>query len=336
MFESFALVYAEYPWFFRVCAFVFGACCGSFFNVVIYRFPAGKSVVHPRSHCACGALIPWYDNLPVLSWFLLGGKARCCGGRFSFRYPMVELVTGFFFMACWWLHPPLVAVAGWVFMSLLIIGSFVDYDTMELPNFTTVGGMLAGVLLAFAIPSLHGYGADDIFLLESIRSGVTAMIGAIVGSGTILWIAICAETVLRKEAMGFGDVLLMGCVGAFCGWEGALFAIFGGALLGTIVVLPLMLLQKLFGFKGLSPGKTEKILTEEERARLAEEKAKSEKEADVVSDDEQPALGIGVAIPFGPWLAAAGVLYFLFFQPMVDEYLASVKALIFQPYLLGL
>lgn len=326
MFETFAFVYHEHPWFFRICAFVFGACCGSFFNVVIYRFPAGKSVVRPRSHCACGKLIPWYDNLPILSWFILRGKARCCGQRFSFRYPMVELLTGLLFLACWWLLPPLVAAAGWVFISLMIIGAFIDYDTMELPNFTTVGGMMAGVLLSCLIPPLHGYGTEDIFLLESMRSGIMALVGAIVGAGTILWIAICAETILRKEAMGFGDVLLMGCIGAFCGWKGALFAIFGGALLGTVVVIPLMVLQKLFGVK-VAPGKTERILTEEEQKSAGEEKAQAA--------EEQPDLGFGVAIPYGPWLSMAGVLYFLFMRPMVDGYLDSVRELIFQPQLLG-
>jgi leader peptidase (prepilin peptidase)/N-methyltransferase len=95
-----------FPWFFPALAFGFGACIGSFLNVVIYRVPAGKSIVTPGSHCACGAPIAWYDNLPILSWFLLRGRARCCGRRYSFRYAFVELLTAGLFLACWLLFPP--------------------------------------------------------------------------------------------------------------------------------------------------------------------------------------------------------------------------------------
>ena len=83
--------------------FCLGACLGSFFNVCIYRLPAGKSVISPRSQCACGSPIAWFDNLPVISWFILGGKARCCDLTFSARYPFVEAVTGVLFLLSWWL-----------------------------------------------------------------------------------------------------------------------------------------------------------------------------------------------------------------------------------------
>jgi len=92
--------------FFPAVVFGLGACVGSFLNVCIYRIPAGQSVVTPRSHCACGAPIAWYDNLPIFSWFILRGHARCCGRPFSFRYPCIEVLTALVFTACWCSFPP--------------------------------------------------------------------------------------------------------------------------------------------------------------------------------------------------------------------------------------
>ena len=100
------------PWFFPAAALVFGAIVGSFLNVCIHRIPAGQSIVRPGSHCACGAPIAWYDNLPIFSWLFLRGRARCCGRPFSVRYPAVELLTALLFLACWRLFPPAPAACG--------------------------------------------------------------------------------------------------------------------------------------------------------------------------------------------------------------------------------
>ena len=100
MLHDFSTLHAALPWFFPLAAFVFGTCVGSFLNVVIHRQPRKESVVTPGSHCGCGQPIRWFDNVPVLSWFLLRGRARCCGRPFSFRYPAVELLTGLLFAAC--------------------------------------------------------------------------------------------------------------------------------------------------------------------------------------------------------------------------------------------
>src|SRR4051794_27374240 len=105
---------AAFPWFFPVAAALLGACVGSFLNVVIYRLPKGESIVHPGSHCGCGAAIAWHDNIPVLSWLFLRGGARCCGRAFSFRYPFVELLTAALFVVCWLRFPPAVAACGWL------------------------------------------------------------------------------------------------------------------------------------------------------------------------------------------------------------------------------
>src|SRR6186713_953103 len=107
-----ASISTEFPWFFPGVMFVFGACIGSFLNVVIYRLPAEQSIVKPGSRCACGTAIAWHDNVPILSWFILRGRARCCGRAYSFRYPFVELLTASVFLACWLFFPPAKAFCG--------------------------------------------------------------------------------------------------------------------------------------------------------------------------------------------------------------------------------
>src|SRR5258708_32261409 len=132
------------PWFFPLIAVLVGACIGSFLNVCIYRIPKGESVVHPGSHCGCGQPIAWYDNIPVLSWLILRGRARCCGRPFSFRYPAIEFLTAALFLACWLLFPPGKAVAGAVLCSIVLCAHFIDHDHMIIPDALTIGGGAAG------------------------------------------------------------------------------------------------------------------------------------------------------------------------------------------------
>jgi leader peptidase (prepilin peptidase)/N-methyltransferase len=308
MADLYDFILEAHPWAFQLWFFLMGGCVGSFLNVCIYRIPAGKSIVFPGSHCACGSPIAWYDNIPVLSWMILRGKARCCGRSFSIRYPMIELLTAVLFLLLWTWLPPQQALPGMLFFSLLIAASFIDLDHMILPDVFTIGGMIAGVILAMLVPGLHAIEPSGIGLLDSLRAGMVAILGVIIGSGVILWMMVLAETILRKEAMGFGDVVFMGCIGAFCGWQGALFAIFGGALFGTVVVLPLMLLQKL-------------------KKQPEAPKKKSVGSQDTSPDGEnKPSLGLGSAIPFGPWLALGAAVYFLILREPVDAYLADLVA----------
>jgi len=331
--EAFQQINEGYPWFFAFWAFVFGACWGSFFNVVIYRYPREMSVVKPGSHCfSCGKPIAWYDNLPILSWFILRGKARCCGARFSVRYAGVEALTGLLFLAVWLVYGdnPLAALAYMVFISFLICGLFIDYDTQYLPNACTVGCMLAGFIFCFAVPAMHGQAGDgDPDSLNRIQSLVIALHGAVVGAGVLILIAMVAEFFLRKDAMGIGDVYLMAGVGAFVGWQGAVFSIFGGAFLGTLVVIPVMATNRLLGSK-LSVGKTTKAepLGETSVMESAPETAASGGEA---TGEEGAELGIGAAIPFGPWLALGSLAYLLVLRVPVDGYFATMRQLIFEP-----
>lgn len=302
----------HFPFFFPIVALLVGSAVGSFLNVCIYRIPAQESIVRPRSHCACGQPIAWFDNIPVFSWFLLGGKARCCGRPFSFRYPTVELLTALLFAAAWMLFPPGKAICGMIFASLLICATLIDLDHMIIPDRFTIGGFVAGCLLAVLVPGLHGY-CDGLFVLESFRSLITAIQGAFIGSALVLWIGLLSEVVLRKETMGFGDVKFLGAIGAFCGWEGAVFAVFGGALLGTVGLLLILP----FGMA-------------------------SKKEVPSAGAEQDPADGsgegaqdapkfIGRHVPFGPMLALAGLLYFFFLHSFIDRYFADVGAVFFGP-----
>jgi leader peptidase (prepilin peptidase)/N-methyltransferase len=241
--DDFRFVQTHFPWFFPVAAFVFGACIGSFLNVCIYRIPAGKSVVRPGSHCACGQPVRWFDNIPILSWLILRGHARCCGRPFSIRYPAVELLTGLVFAFCVLEFGPGKALCAMLFAAILIAASFIDIDHMIIPDRFSIGGTVVGVVLSVLVPSLHGHAIPSSvdpqlgYMLAGMQSGIDAVLGAFVGSALVLWIALIAEKVLRKEAMGFGDVKLLGCIGAFVGWKGAICAVFGGAILGVIATL---------------------------------------------------------------------------------------------------
>ena len=138
MTSDYAEFAAAFPWFFPAAVALFGAIVGSFLNVVIYRMPLEKSIVTPGSHCGCGAPIKWYDNIPVLSWFLLRGKARCCGRSYSFRYAFVELLTAALFLTCWLMFPPAKALCGMLFVSCVLCALFIDLDHMIIPDEFTI------------------------------------------------------------------------------------------------------------------------------------------------------------------------------------------------------
>jgi leader peptidase (prepilin peptidase)/N-methyltransferase len=302
MAASYAEISALLPWFFPTVAFVFGACIGSFLNVVIYRVPKGESVVTPGSHCGCGQPIKWYDNIPIVSWLLLRGRARCCGRPFSVRYPAIELLTALLFLACWRSYAPGVAICGAIFLSALIAATFIDLDHMIIPEVFTIGLAVFGVLLSFWVPALHGE-HSGYFLVDAMRSAADAVVGLLIGSAVILWIALLAETVLKKEAMGFGDVKFVGAIGAFCGWKGAVFAIFGGAVVGTVWIMIAWLWEKVTGRRSTVAPPTE------------------------TPEGEPTDLAFGAHVPFGPMLAIGGALYFLVFHRWIDAWLNEAAAL---------
>jgi leader peptidase (prepilin peptidase)/N-methyltransferase len=298
MLETFTYINADYPWFFAAFSFIFGAIVGSFLNVCIYRIPAERSVVFPGSTCACGKPIAWYNNIPVLTWVFLRGRASCCGEKFSARYPAIELLTAVLFYASWVMHPPVVAMIGFLFIAFLICSTFIDLDHMIIPDRFSIGGMLIGVLLSILFTSLQGVEGQPI--IANIESGVHSIIGALIGAGLVYWIAVLGEIVFRKPAMGEGDVKFVGFIGAFCGWQGAVFAMFGGAFIGTLILLPVLLLGRIFGWK--------------QRGGTSGSEA---------AEESDESVAFGSQVPFGPMLAVGGLVYFLGFDRYVDAYFAD-------------
>jgi leader peptidase (prepilin peptidase)/N-methyltransferase len=317
--ELFNEVNALMPWFFPTMVFVLGACVGSFLNVCIYRIPAEKSVVFPGSTCACGKPIAWHDNIPILSWLILRGRARCCGRPFSVRYPAIELLTALLFLASWMHYLPAKAVVGMVFIAIMICATFIDLDHMIIPDRFAIGGAVVGVLLSALVPSLHDQAVTPYWAINAMRAVIEAVIGMFIGSALVLWIAEIAEVVLRKEAMGFGDVKFLGAIGAFCGWQGGIFAVFGGAVLGTIAFAGILIFEKVFRRAAVPGGEPAK--------ETAPTTAATTEAADAGGEAES-AVGFGRETPFGPMLAAGALLYFLWLHPIVDGYFADVYKLL--------
>ena len=168
-----------YKFLFGVFAFVLGAAVGSFLNVCIYRWPVDLSINWPRrSFCPnCKQPIPWHQNLPLISWLALRGRCANCGAKISFRYFAVELVTALLFLAIWQSFPWQVAIAYWIFISFLIIGTFIDFEHFIIPDRVTIGGTIAGVVCSVALPALM---QTDSRLAAGVRSLLAAALGYVI------------------------------------------------------------------------------------------------------------------------------------------------------------
>jgi leader peptidase (prepilin peptidase)/N-methyltransferase len=233
-------------WFFACFAFLFGLIFGSFLNVCIYRLPLGLSVVAPGSACpGCKTPIAAYDNIPVVSWWVLGGKCRSCKTSISPRYWIVELHTGLLFFASFLRLGPSLAAAKLCVFSFLVLGLiFTDADTHLLPDALTIPGIWLGLAFAPFVPvsGVMGllYAWTPLPPLDwHLASFFNALIGALLGAGFI-YVAGEAWYYLRGvEAMGFGDVKLMGMVGAFLGPKLVLLTIFFGSFSGTVAGISL-------------------------------------------------------------------------------------------------
>ena len=210
---------------------LFGAVIGSFLNVCIVRWPAEQSVVKPRSRCPkCNYQIQWFDNVPMVSWLVLGGKCRSCRTPISPMYPLVELANGLIWA---WLGyrfgPSLEAIRGAIFCTILLGIAMTDARDYLIPDEFTIGGLVVGLALAAA-------GGTSALLQGAI--------GAAVGFGLLWLVGYLGSKAFKEEAMGGGDIKMMAMVGAFVGWQGVLLTIFLGAFAGTLVFLPLALVGK--------------------------------------------------------------------------------------------
>jgi leader peptidase (prepilin peptidase) / N-methyltransferase len=309
-------------WWVGALVFVFAATVGSFLNVVIYRLPLpGKSIVRPRSACpACGALIHWYDNVPILSFLWLRARCRACKAPISWRYPLVEALTGGLAVALWWRFG-LTAALGvhFAFCAALVAISFIDFDHRIIPDEISLPGIVVGFACSFLWEG---------FWIESL-------LGFAIG-GVGLFVFSYGYALLRhKDGMGMGDVKLLGMLGAWLGWRALLFIVLFASVQGVLTSAILWLA----GVKLKPPLPEEWEIEEEERRRAEAAAADPPAEgaagtptagtdavgaaAEGGQGPDEPAVGfLGAAIPFGPFLALAAVEY-LFLAPWFYGLLAG-------------
>jgi leader peptidase (prepilin peptidase)/N-methyltransferase len=234
---------------------VFGAIIGSFLNVVIHRLPREESIVFPNSRCpSCETAIAFYDNVPVLSYVLLGGRCRSCKTHISARYPAVEALTGLLWAAVAWRDGLTFALPfDLVFVTAIVALVFIDAEHMILPNAITYPGIVFSLIARLAVPYLMGAPHfDDLpMLINGALAGIPlwaasligAGIGALVGGGSLWLMGWAWEKLRGVEAMGLGDVKMMFMVGAYLGWRLTILNIFLGVLSGSLIGVGLMMRQ---------------------------------------------------------------------------------------------
>ena len=237
-------------------SFWLGACIASFLNVVIWRVPRGESIVRPPSHCPkCGASIKWWQNIPIISWLALRGRCAACRAPISPRYIFVETLGGCLFLTAFlrlWMPDAPTWVSAvhllvmWTWIALMITGSFIDYDLQLLPDFVTIGGMVLGLTEAALFTGFNfAYGSG----LAASAWGKLAPImnsaaGLAFGFGLMWLVRWLGSKAFKREAMGMGDVLLMGAVGALFGPCAVLATIMLSSVLGSFVGIGMILVSK--------------------------------------------------------------------------------------------
>jgi leader peptidase (prepilin peptidase) / N-methyltransferase len=246
-----------------IFAFIFGSLVGSFLNVCICRMPKNESVVFPPSHCTkCDYQIRWFDNIPIISYLFLRGKCRRCGEPISLQYPLVELINGVLTLALFLkFGPTWIFAILFVFCSAMVVVTFIDLEHQIIPDVITLPGIVIGFVVSVFVPHF---------------SWQNSLIGIVAGGGSLLLIAYGYQLITKKDGMGGGDVKLLAMMGAFFGWQAILFIIFAASLVGSIVGITLMVIQK--------------------------------------KDST-------LAIPFGPFLASASVLYIFYGGHIISWYL---------------
>ncbi|MDD5072905.1 MAG: prepilin peptidase [Candidatus Omnitrophica bacterium] len=222
-----------------VFVFLFGSIVGSFLNVCIYRMPRGESIVFPASHCpGCRRPIPWYLNIPFVSYLMLRGRCAYCKTKISFRYFAVEALTALMFIAVYWRFK---ATQDFVIyaalFSVLIIVSFIDIEHWIIPDELTIPGAVLGLILSAAYPRLQGE-ASRLWALGD------SFFGMVFGFVSLYLIGVLGKIAYKKEAMGGGDLMLFMFIGAFLGWKLTVAAFFLAPVFGSIVGVPKLLMKK--------------------------------------------------------------------------------------------
>ena len=205
-----------------IFAFAFGAAMGSFANVLIYRLPAGLSIVSPGSRCpSCSAQIRWFDNIPIVSYFILRGRCRGCRTTISPRYPLVEALSGFLFAAVVFrvgIQPATAALA--LFAWALVVITFIDLDHRIIPDVISLPGTMLGLAFSF---------------VPGFPRPVDSAVGVAIGAGFLFLVLYAYEKIMGEEGMGLGDVKLLAMIGAFLGWQALPVTILVSSLTGSLV-----------------------------------------------------------------------------------------------------
>lgn len=224
--------------------FVFGACIGSFLNVVVYRLPAGLSLISPPSRCPrCFHKLGKTENVPVLGWLWLRGRCRWCQTSISSRYPSVEAATGIIFLLVFWHFGYSIYTLGyWAFCSWLLALSLIDFDTMTLPSSLTKSGLVLGLVFQLIIGWQNAQGKG---IAQQLMFGIS---GAVLGIWLLGAIRVLGSIALKQEAMGVGDEKLMATIGAWIGWKyvllSSLLACAAGSIIGGGAILMGILSKK--------------------------------------------------------------------------------------------
>lgn len=284
---------------------LFGAMFGSFLNVCVSRWPAGESVVAPRSRCpGCGHQIRWFENIPIVSWMALRARCAGCGAPISAQYPMVELAVALIWMAAVaWAGPSLLALRLGLYCTILLGVVLTDAMHYVIPDGFTVTGFVAGLVGAMAAVLTERAGAPFASLPD-------ALLGACAGAGLIAIAGWMGEVMLKREAMGFGDVTLMAMIGMHLGPWRSILTVFLAAGLGLVVTLALL------PFRGRFPAQASSA------PRPVADDGLAAPPADGLAQDAPGPGALGLpAIPFGVYLAPASVLALVAGDLLIDWYL---------------
>jgi leader peptidase (prepilin peptidase)/N-methyltransferase len=214
----------------HIVSILFGAIVGSFLNVCIYRIPKEESIVFPGSHCPhCQRSIPFYDNIPLLSYLLLRAKCRYCKGPISLQYPLVEGVTalGSFFLferfGVSWSY-----LFYFSFLASLIVITVIDLYHQIIPDVISLPGIGVGLITSFILPQL---------------TFLNSLTGALLGGGSLFLVATFYQWLFKREGMGGGDVKLLAMIGAFLGWKAVILTILLGSVIGSVIGVIVMMLK---------------------------------------------------------------------------------------------
>lgn len=221
---------------------LFGLVMGSFLNVCIARFPLGESVVRPRSHCRhCGQPVAARDNIPVMSWLLLGAKCRACRGPISWTYPAVESITSVLFIMCCMRFPAPLA-SGFALLCFLLLGlAVMDAQTLLLPDIFTLPGLVAGLVFSALRPGLE----QGVWSWEAAgRALGSALLAAAIAASVLLLISGAYWLVRRRLGMGMGDVKLIAMLAAWLGLEQAGLMLFLAVVVGAVYGVGLILVSR--------------------------------------------------------------------------------------------